>query len=236
MDVRQMRNVLKRLCLVTVLVITGFTLVFPSPVKADGGPVLSDPELWALLREGQQTAVVTLKGDNTADVDLFVSMLDSSGQSHEIVFFVPLGKEPAGFSVTERTSLDFDQELTEELDEALREVVQNKRNVNLSLLPASLVINGGWMLAVWVPLLLSGCAHEAGPEATYETDSSRVDIYGLDEDTDLVADLGLDSLKVMKILESVEDRFDISIPLNVLPDARTVKDFALQIQNLNGDA
>ena len=57
----------------------------------------------------------------------------------------------------------------------------------------------------------------------------------VDEETDLVADLGLDSLKVMKILESVEDRFDISIPLNVLPDVRTVKDFVLQIQNLNGD-
>jgi acyl carrier protein len=57
----------------------------------------------------------------------------------------------------------------------------------------------------------------------------------IDEDTDLVADLGLDSLKVMKILESVEDRFDISIPLNVLPDVRTVKDFVLQIQKLNGD-
>ena len=57
----------------------------------------------------------------------------------------------------------------------------------------------------------------------------------INEDTDLVADLGLDSLKVMKILESVEDRFDISIPLNVLPDVRTVKDFALQIQKLTGD-
>jgi len=57
----------------------------------------------------------------------------------------------------------------------------------------------------------------------------------VDEDTDLVADLGLDSLKVMKILESIEDRFDISIPLNVLPDVRTVKDFVLQIQKLNGD-
>ena len=54
-------------------------------------------------------------------------------------------------------------------------------------------------------------------------------------DTDLVADLGLDSLKVMKILESVEDRFDISIPLNVLPDVRTVKDFAIQIQKLTWD-
>ncbi len=57
----------------------------------------------------------------------------------------------------------------------------------------------------------------------------------INEDTDMVADLGLDSLKVMKIIESVEDSFDISIPLNVLPDVRTVKDFALQIQKINGN-
>ena len=57
----------------------------------------------------------------------------------------------------------------------------------------------------------------------------------IDEDTDLVSDLGLDSLKVMKIVESVEDSFDISIPLNVLPDVRTVKDFALKIQQINRD-
>ena len=55
------------------------------------------------------------------------------------------------------------------------------------------------------------------------------------EDTDIIADLGLDSLKVMKIVESVEDRLDISIPLNILPDVRTVKDFASQIQKLIGD-
>ena len=54
----------------------------------------------------------------------------------------------------------------------------------------------------------------------------------IDEDTDLVADLDLDSLKVMKILETVEDHFDISIPLNIMPDVRTVKDFVLQIQKL----
>ena len=55
------------------------------------------------------------------------------------------------------------------------------------------------------------------------------------EETDMVADLGLDSLKVMKIVESVEDSLDISIPLNILPEVRTVKDFAFQIQKLIGD-
>jgi hypothetical protein len=163
-------------------------LSFPSPAIADGGPVLSDPELWAQLEEGQQTAVVTLNSDNTVDVDLFVSLLDNSGESHEIVFFVPLGTDATDFSVMERTSLDFDRELIEELDVALRKEAESKTNVWLSLLPPTLLTNGGWMLALCFPLLLSGCAGGVGPpspEDTYETDSSRVDIYGLDEDTDL---------------------------------------------------
>ena len=59
--------------------------------------------------------------------------------------------------------------------------------------------------------------------------------YKIEEETDMVADLGLDSLKVMKIVESVEDSLDISIPLNILPEVRTVKDFVLQIQKLIGN-
>ena len=55
------------------------------------------------------------------------------------------------------------------------------------------------------------------------------------EETDMVADLGLDSLKVMKIVESIEDSLDISIPLNILPEVRTIEDFALQLQKLIGD-
>lgn len=54
----------------------------------------------------------------------------------------------------------------------------------------------------------------------------------LEEDTDLVADLGLDSLRVMTLVEEVEDRLDMSIPLNVLANVRTIKDFALQLQQL----
>ena len=57
----------------------------------------------------------------------------------------------------------------------------------------------------------------------------------VDIETDLVADLGLDSLKVMKLVETVEDSFDISIPLNILPDVRTVSDFVLAIQKLFED-
>jgi acyl carrier protein len=49
------------------------------------------------------------------------------------------------------------------------------------------------------------------------------------EDTDLVADLEFDSLKVMNLIEQVEDRFDVSVPLNILPDIRCVRDFAVQL-------
>ncbi|MBW1849952.1 MAG: acyl carrier protein [Deltaproteobacteria bacterium] len=54
----------------------------------------------------------------------------------------------------------------------------------------------------------------------------------LDEETALVADLGLDSMNVMKLLVTVEDNFDISIPLNILPEVRTIKDFVEQLQQL----
>ena len=184
-----MRNRRKKFCLATTLLIAILLLCFPWPAIADGGPVLSDPQLWAQLEEGQQTAVVTLKSDSTVDVDLFVSLLDNSGESHEVVFFVPLGTDAADFTVTERTSLDFDRELIQELDEALRREVERKTNVWLSLLSPTLLTNGGWMLAICFPLLLSGCggAGTPSPEESYETDSSRVDIYGLDEDTDLQA-------------------------------------------------
>jgi acyl carrier protein len=56
----------------------------------------------------------------------------------------------------------------------------------------------------------------------------------IDEDTDLVSDLEFDSLKVMNLIEDVEDYFDISIPLNVLADVRTIKDLALQLERLTG--
>lgn len=54
----------------------------------------------------------------------------------------------------------------------------------------------------------------------------------LSDETELVADLDLDSMKVMEVLLEVEERFDISIPLNIVPDVRTIRDFARQIEQL----
>jgi acyl carrier protein len=54
----------------------------------------------------------------------------------------------------------------------------------------------------------------------------------LNEDTDLIEDLGLDSMKIMDLLAMIEDSMDISIPLNILPDIHTIRDFAKQAQKL----
>ena len=54
----------------------------------------------------------------------------------------------------------------------------------------------------------------------------------LKETTDLVSELGLDSLQVMQLLLKIEDQFDISIPLNNLPNIRTVQDLGQEIETL----
>ena len=50
--------------------------------------------------------------------------------------------------------------------------------------------------------------------------------------SDLVADLGFDSLQVLEVIAELEDRFDISIPLNDLPATRTVAQVVAQVAQL----
>lgn len=52
------------------------------------------------------------------------------------------------------------------------------------------------------------------------------------EETELAGQLDLDSLQIMNLLLFIEDRFDISIPVSILPDIKTVKDLAIQVEKL----
>ena len=58
------------------------------------------------------------------------------------------------------------------------------------------------------------------------------DGQSLSADTEFISDLALDSMKVMRLLLDTEERFDVSIPLNIIPDVRTVGDFARCVQQL----
>jgi hypothetical protein len=192
----QMRDQLVRVVVSTAIAVVAL-LSFPALAFADGGPILSDPELWASLKEGQQTAVVRLNRDNTARIDLFVTMLDSSGTSHEVVYFVPLGKEASDFAVVEESSLDFDRGQTNSLDATVRQNAHDRNNTWAYLLGASAPIGGAWLLPLYVPsVFLVGCAAGPAPEATFETESSSVSIYSLESDTnleDLINTTGLDA-------------------------------------------
>jgi acyl carrier protein len=50
--------------------------------------------------------------------------------------------------------------------------------------------------------------------------------------SDLVADLGFDSLQVLEVIAELEDRFDVSIPLNDVPTTRTVAQVVSQVTQL----
>ena len=52
--------------------------------------------------------------------------------------------------------------------------------------------------------------------------------------SDLVTDLGFDSLQVLELIAELEDRFDVSIPLNDVPTTRTVAQVVAQVTALVG--
>ena len=51
-------------------------------------------------------------------------------------------------------------------------------------------------------------------------------------DSDLIADLGFDSLQILEVIAELEDRFDVSIPLNDVPATRTVAQVVAQVARL----
>ena len=50
--------------------------------------------------------------------------------------------------------------------------------------------------------------------------------------SDLITDLGFDSLQIMEVIAELEDRFDVSIPLNDMPSTRTVSQIVAQVTAL----
>jgi acyl carrier protein len=58
----------------------------------------------------------------------------------------------------------------------------------------------------------------------------------LREQTRLIDDVGLNSMKVMELVMQIEDHFDISVPLNILPDVQTIGEFAEHLQTLLKDS
>jgi len=54
----------------------------------------------------------------------------------------------------------------------------------------------------------------------------------LNANTDIAADLEIDSVSVMDLVMSIEDTYDIMIPMNRLSEVRTVGDLAATVESL----
>lgn len=54
------------------------------------------------------------------------------------------------------------------------------------------------------------------------------------DDQALTGDLGLSSLQMLELVVELEDRLDISLPLNDLPDVQTVDEFARLLESTSG--
>jgi acyl carrier protein len=53
--------------------------------------------------------------------------------------------------------------------------------------------------------------------------------------SELLADLGFDSLQVLELVGELEDHFDIAVPLNALTHIRTVGDIAAEVHRLTSN-
>jgi acyl carrier protein len=96
---------------------------------------------------------------------------------------------------------------------------------------------------------LTESAHPARGTSASHTDSSSItDALGRDiidilkslsrrpinptPDSELMADLGFDSLQVLELVGELEDRFGIAVPLNSLTHIRTVSQIEAEIRRL----
>jgi hypothetical protein len=140
-----------------VLFIAILAIAVPAPVLADGGPIVSR-DLWEYLKEGQQIAVVTINDRDLATIDLFISLLDTTDESHEVTFFVPLGKNASQFNAVERDLSFFDEAVTNALDKKLRDGATNRQRAVQALFSGALMTNGSILVPLWAPMLLTGCA------------------------------------------------------------------------------
>ena len=90
----------------------------------------------------------------TAQVDLFVSILDQTGESHEITYFVPLGTQSAHLDVTEQNSVDFNRALTTDLDISLFRATRHNEDIIQGLFAGMFLGNGAILAPLWYPLIL----------------------------------------------------------------------------------
>jgi acyl carrier protein len=66
--------------------------------------------------------------------------------------------------------------------------------------------------------------------------SSVQKLVELSDQTNIVNDLGLDSVAVMDFVMEIEDRFDVSVPLDKIAEIETLGDLVFTVSALKANA
>jgi acyl carrier protein len=66
-------------------------------------------------------------------------------------------------------------------------------------------------------------------------ESALPDLGRVDFDAALTSDVGLDSVQVMDLVMEIEDRLDVSIPVEVLAEVTTLNQLAARLEEMEGD-
>ena len=84
--------------------------------------------------------------------------------------------------------------------------------------------------------LVGGRDGETGHSIRNEISTIFEEVLGrpvvIEDDTDIVEDLGMDSLGVMNFVMAIEDFYDISIPLDRIAQIQTVADLIYAVESL----
>jgi hypothetical protein len=180
----------------TVRLLVILSLAFASsclPGRPDG-MLIARSEVVGSFSEQVQLAVVEVSADHTAQVDLFISLLDTSGEPHEVSFLLPLQADPTEVSVQETFLGPFTAQKTRPLDALLHRATRDAEAVPEAIRRAGLlgsVFGGPFALAAqWgarPPGLQAAGGFRGGsgphPSRSLRTEHSKVDIYrALDAD------------------------------------------------------
>jgi acyl carrier protein len=79
-------------------------------------------------------------------------------------------------------------------------------------------------------------ARQRVESAIREANSTALPELGsVDFDAALTSDVGLDSVQVMDLVMEIEDRLELSIPVEVLAEVSTLNELATRLESMIGD-
>jgi len=170
-----------------------------SPSARADGMLLAPGDMLRHFAEQSQIAVVEVERDKTARVDLFISLLDTSGESHEVHFLLPLQTMPGEFGAEELSAWEFRERTIKPLDKvfyaAAAEAREHRGAVEDAFAMGALLACPGGTITVGLALPVfagdrmatGAAAHMPVAAFTVSTEHTRAEVFGQLEPEELAA-------------------------------------------------